>query len=617
MDKKRRTLACLTVMLLISAGLASCSQPPADIIVACDVADLIAAVNSANANSDTTRLILDPNCTYPFTTKDNDDGGQGPNALPMVTTNIIIEGNNATLLRSMSYGWRFFFITANGSLRLEDITLERGYALYISSEQPNSRGGAIYNDGGTLTVKRSVFRENQALLGEGGAIYNVGAVVLQDSTLFEINNSRLGGAVYHGGDAGFSAVIQDVSFERNSASDNGGAIYDGSGESGLTISGTAFTSNYALNGGAIYTEGGDLNISASTFDENRAGRTTDPTTGDGGAIYNLAGDVSLSGTSFNLQTAFGVGGTIYAGPGSGVMLREVRIANSKACHGGGALYVEGETEVLQTTLKDSHVGGWVGWGFDISYFEECWGSQGGAIYNTGTLALDRSLLEGSWAIDGDGDGVFNLGDLTVVNSTFHNNIESGLDAVKNHGNAELSLSTIMYSGLVNSGSMTVKNIVVAAHANGCINSGTFVDMHENIALDPACPFSTILNWSELIMDSSLSDNGGPTLTHHVNVTSPLINNATCETVAGVDALVDQRGLLRPDRTYCDIGAFEVHDFSDPVGPGQPTAQPFSPEQQPPGPLPLIGCLNRPQTGGDPICVVPCPDGADPGTPCNP
>jgi predicted outer membrane repeat protein len=463
-----------------------------------------------------------------------------------------------------------------------------------------------------------VFRENQALLGEGGAIYNVGTLVLQDNTLFEINNSRDGGAVYNGGDVGIPAVIQDVSFERNSARNNGGAICNGSAETGLTISGTAFTSNYALNGGAIYTEGGDLNISASTFDENRAGRTTDPTTGDGGAIYSLAGDVWLFETSFNLQTAIGVGGIIYAGPGSEVTLTRVWSEENKACHGGGALYVEGETEVIQTTLKSNHIGGWVGWGFDISYFEECWYLHGGAIYNTGTLLLDRSLLDNNWAAEGDGDGIFNTGDLTVVNSTIHAECCYEGEAVNNHGNAELSLSTIVNSSLVNSGSMTVKNIVVAdTISGGCINSGTFVDMHENIALDPACPFSTILNWSELIMDSSLSDNGGPTLTHHVDVTSPLINNATCDTVAGVYPPVDQRGLLRPDRTYCDIGAFEVHDFSDPVGPGQPTAQPFSPEQQPPQPMPPPGCLNRPPTGGDPICVVPCPDGADPGTPCNP
>ena len=100
MNKKRRTLSYLAALLLISACLTSCN-PPAEINVACDVGDLIDAINDANANSDTTNLILDPNCTYSFTNKDNSDGGQGPNGLPIVTTKIWIEGNNATLLLSL------------------------------------------------------------------------------------------------------------------------------------------------------------------------------------------------------------------------------------------------------------------------------------------------------------------------------------------------------------------------------------------------------------------------------------------------------------------------------------------------------------------------------------
>ncbi len=704
MNVKRRTLDYLATLLLISAGLTSCNQP-AEINVACDVDDLIQAVHSANANSDTTKLILDPNCTYAFLYKDNDDGGQGPNALPIVTTNIYIEGNNATLLRSTSFGFRFFFITGSGSLRLEDITLENGYALVISPDQPNSRGGAIYNDGGALNAQRSIFRENQAGHGEGGAIYNLGILTLED-TLFEINVSANGGAIYNGGNLDTVAVLQEVYFETNIAKDNGGAIFNSSAEAGFLISGSTFDSNHSFeHGGAIFMEAGDLDISHSAFLENQAGRSSFPI-GDGGAIYILAGDVTLIATDFNLQTAYGVGGILYAGPGSDVMLREVWSEDSKACHGGGALYVEGETEVLQTTLKNSRVGGWTLWGFDVIYFQECWGSHGAAIYNTGTLALDRSLLEDSWAIDGDGDGVYSLGDLTVVNSTFHNDTEYGLEAVNNHGNAELSFSTIMNSGLVNSGTMTVKNIVVAAHTNGCMNSGTFVDMDENVALDPACPFSIILtSISDLRIASSLSDNGGPTLTHHVDWNSPVINMATCSSVSGDPVLIDQRGETRPipgsGSHTCDIGAYEVHDLSPPdllPAPPQPSPSPttiemplppmaFAPQNTTcregddaayeaagylltgesaevigrnqegtwlvinnpdwngicwilrsivetegdvdntrviiplplpePSETPVNGCLDRPPTGGDPICVVPCPDSADPGTSCTP
>ena len=578
MNQKRRTLLYLALLLLISICLTSCNQA-AEINVGCDVGDLINAINSANANTNTTKLILDPNCTYQFTAKDNDDGGQGPNALPAITTSIYIEGNNATLLRLTSIGFRFFFITNSGSLRLEDITLENGYALITTGEQPNTRGGAIYNDGGGLRAERSIFRENQALQGEGGAIYNLGVLTLKD-TLFEINSSGNGGAIYNGGTWGSIAVLENITFDSNFANDNGGAIYNATAEANFTITGSTFENNhsYEFHGGAIYMEAGDLEIYNSDFLGNTSGSNSYPT-GDGGAIYSPAGNVSLITSNFFGNRAYGVGGTLYGGPGSDVSLREIRSEDSVACHGGGALFVEGETEVLQTTLKLSHVGGWVGWSFNISYFEECSGHHGGAIYNTGSLALDSSLLERSWVIDGDSDGIYNLGDLTVVNSTFHhnlsyNNVEYGRQAINNLGTAELSFSTFVYTSLVNSGTMTVKNIVVAGDNNGCNNTGTFVGIDENIAIDPACPFSIILpSFGDVVIQDILTDNGGPTLTNFVGNVSPVIDMATCSSVAGGPVLVDQRGETRPfpgsGSHVCDIGAYEVHDLSPPPPPPVP------------------------------------------------
>jgi predicted outer membrane repeat protein len=567
-------------LLFISICLTSCT-PATEINVACDVGDLIDAINDANADSDTTRLILDPNCTYPITNVDNTSGGAGPNALPLITTKIVIEGNNAILTNIPALGNRFFFITHSGNLRLEDITLENGYS--FPGDNPNNRGGAIYNDGGALRAERTVFFDNNAGGGEGGAIYNLGILTLED-TLFENNSSDNGGAIYNGGTMDIAAVLQGVTLDANFAHNNGGAIYNASTEQGFLISGSTFENNHSyFHGGAIFTESADLDISNSEFLENKAGRgnTPDPDWGDGGAIYSLAGDVTLIATNFNQQTAFGVGGDLYAGPGSDVRLREVKSEDSEACHGGGALYVEGETEILQTTLKNSRAGGlghgW-GWGTYNTNSHGCWNYPGGAIYNTGTLALDQSLIENSTAM-GDGDGVYNIGDLIVVNSTFHFDCCYEPDAINNQGSTEVSLSTFVYSGLVNSGIMTVKNIVVAANTNGCINSGTFVEMDENISLDPACPFSTILaSQFPLRIDLlNLSDNGGPTLTNRVKWDSPVINMATCSTVAGDYVSVDQRGETRPypgsGSHDCDIGATEVHDLSPPEDPLHPTQMP--------------------------------------------
>jgi predicted outer membrane repeat protein len=703
MSAQRKFLQLLTTALFASIALASCNQP-AEIQVACDVSDLIQAVNSANANTDTTKLVLAANCTYPFTAADNQDGGQGFNALPIVTTKIFVEGNDSTLLRSAAAGFRFFFITGTGSLRLEDVTLENGYALVSSNDQPNARGGAIFNDGGALDARRSVFRDNHAYQGEGGAIYNLGTLTLEENTLFEINSALDGGAIFSGGNVGIPAVFDDVRFEDNNAYDDGGAIYNDSAEAGFVITGSVFDHNSSYeHGGAIYMENGDLGISYSSFIGNQTGSNNHPA-GDGGAIYALAADVTLHGCDFNLQTAYGVGGMIYAGQGSDLTLRESWGEENRACHGGGALYVEGETEILETTLQENRSGGLFHvWDLDDElYHDECLDAHGGAVRNDGILIIDRSLLADNRAW-GDGDGVYNLGDLTVVNSTFHENVT---EAINNLGDAAVSLSTFVGDGLYNSGNLTVKNIVVTRYPDGCVNTGTLVAMNENIARDSSCSFTTTLTEGYMFeMDFSLTNNGGPTLTHRVEYNSPMVNYASCITVAGDPVSVDQRGLARPypAGSACDVGAFEVQDLSPtpewpaptqpppPPPPPSDTPEPVTPmacapqnttcregdsvdheeagylltgecaevigrnrdgtwlvinnpdwegicwilkaivetegdvenaevytsAPPPENPPEEMGCLVQTERAGEPVCVVPCPEGASPGTPCEP
>jgi len=578
---------CIGIFLLflISIFLTSCSQS-AVINVGCDVDDLIDAIIDANADSDTTRLILEPDCTYPFDAIDNTHGGYGGNGLPIVTTKIVIEGNNATLDKiSSSYGpnFRFFFITDSGNLRLEDITLQHGYVVNSAGEQTNSRGGAIYNDGGGLRAERSHFYSNDAQDGEGGAIYNRGILTLDETTL-RSNQSANGGAIYNGGAANIAAVLQDVTFEFNLATLNGGAIYNASPEAGFMIVGSTFYWNRSYeHGGVIYMESGDLYVSSSEFLESWAGRFN-ILIGDGGVIYSSSGDVTLIATNFNNQKAYGLGGILYAGPGSNVMLRQIRSEDSKSCHGGGALYVEGETEILETTLKKNRTGSQMAtWHSEPELVRECSEYQGGAIYNTGILAIERSLIEDSRA-HGEGDGIYNLGVLSIVNSTFHEKpgYTFPTDAICNHGSAQVMFSTLMNAGLVNIGVMNVKNIVVAGNSGGCINSGTFVDWGENIAHDPTCPFSNILtNTNDLGIDTSLSDNGGPTLTHHVADDSLVVDQVRCLTISGDQVIKDQRGVYRPyplsgDIYSCDIGAYEVHYLSPPPPPPPPPPIPPTP-----------------------------------------
>ena len=78
---------------------------------------------------------------------------------------LTINGLSVTVLDGQNL-YRLFHVTSTGVLTLTSIQLHHGYAGSANS------GGAIYNEGGTLTVTHSVFYSNQATTG--GAIKSSG-----------------------------------------------------------------------------------------------------------------------------------------------------------------------------------------------------------------------------------------------------------------------------------------------------------------------------------------------------------------------------------------------------------------------------------------------------------
>ncbi len=109
-------------------------------------------------------------------------------------------------------------------------------------------------------------------------------------------------------------------------------------------------------------------------------------------------------------------------------------------------------------------------------------------------------------------------------------------------------------GLANGGgnSVTVKNTLVAN--SGSANcTGTITSLGHNLDSANTCAFAAagdLPNTDPLV--GPLANNGGPTLTHALLRGSPAINagaNDGCPTT-------DQRGVRRPQRGVCDIGAYE-------------------------------------------------------------
>jgi hypothetical protein len=213
----------------------------------------------------------------------------GPNALPAISSTVIINGNGANLQRpstetnDTAHALRFFYVSGGlsglpaGSLTLNNLTLQGGFA----------KGGDSRQGGGGL--------------GAGGAIFNQGTLTLNDVKL-TANTAQGGSSGAGAGSLGGGGIGQDAQGE------SGGGF-------GGTLAGGPF-------GGSGSSGGGGGGFSSSATSKNGAGQS-----GFGGAGFSggQGGDGGGSGNGASLTVGGGFGGDFGAGGISGGILN----------HGGG------------------------------------------------------------------------------------------------------------------------------------------------------------------------------------------------------------------------------------------------------------------------------------------
>lgn len=250
-----------------------------------------------------------------------------------------------------------------------------------------------------------------------------------------------------------------------------------------------------VNGGGVLLEGGNLTVENSVIRDNSA--TT--ASGNGGGIARTAGNLTVTNSTIQGNITGSRGGGIYSINAGNININRTALVNNQTTGGGGGgLLVDG----------------------------------------TGSTALLTNVtMNGNTAITGGGAiWVRNSGSLELINATLYANTSgSGASAIRRDA------------------SITLRNTILSGTSNLCTGSGYIVD--NILSSDGTCgtTASPVTNF-----DTTLRDNGGPTLTHAILPGSNAIdagNNATCATV-------DQRGLSRPvdydlnSTVTCDIGAFE-------------------------------------------------------------
>jgi hypothetical protein len=230
---------------------------PADTVTVstCDESTLRAAIANASAGD-----TLQFGCSGTITLS----AGNGPIT---ITQSLTLDGNGNAVTISGGGAVGLFVVNGGVSFTVSRLTLANG---------KNNTGGAIDNEGGTVTVLGSTFSGNSAVYaggiydGDGGAISNNGGTI-----------SFNGGTV----------TVANSTFSGNSAARGGG-----SGDTGL--------------GGAIFNEGGTVTVLNSTLSGNSAD-------GHGGGIESiLGGTTTLTNTILASSTNGNCDGSIQDGGGN-------------------------------------------------------------------------------------------------------------------------------------------------------------------------------------------------------------------------------------------------------------------------------------------------------------
>lgn len=183
-------------------------------------------------------------------------------------------------------------------------------------------GGAMHVADSNVSWDGTTTFTNNSAVSAGGAVYAQGNIVMiwGGDIVFEENiASTNGGAVALIGDMTLDIVpgAKNLSLNGNVASISGGAVYVSGMTYGLNITGANFNSNYALNGGGVYSVGsGTAYASNSSYTHNEFIDCTfhnNTASVSGGAMESAASRDDFVSTSFESNTARVGGGLRLAG----------------------------------------------------------------------------------------------------------------------------------------------------------------------------------------------------------------------------------------------------------------------------------------------------------------
>jgi hypothetical protein len=391
-------------------------------------------------------------------------------------------------------------------------------------------GGAVYLDLADISFTgANEFDANKAYQtvnasgggdGGGGAIYSLySAFSTVGGDTFTHNSAKDGGAIFVRGTYGrryyygdpVSVSINGDEFDNNTATYNGGAIYNENSSNVLMVDSSTFLGNSTNpngddDGGAVFTKSSSATFDQCVFDDNSSGF-------QGGAMLVVGDDTStIESCTFQFNTASGDGGAI-AISGSSPMISDTLFDYNKSYGNGGAVFNSNGSPTFDSDT------------FFTNTADPTSGKSGGAIFDTGYRNNYATYYSSP----------------LIENSTFTDNIAATGGAIDtNYSEATITGSTFSGDGAENQGSgggtgggifthesavtLTGDNVLGDNAANG---SGGAVAEYYNTG-------PSVISGCFFMVNAASSGNGGAVDLFHDGNTVTILNSVFDGNFAVVD-----------------------------------------------------------------------------------
>lgn len=254
----------------------------------------------------------------------------------------------------------------------------------------------------------------------------------------------------------------------------------------------------------------------------------------GGAVANVGGTLTISDSAIINNEASGPGGGIYNSSSGTLIIERSTIANNVADDGGGIHNTSGSATILNSTVSQNLA--------DV---------HGGGVFNVSgeALTIVNTTITGNTANfdqigTGEGGGIQANGSETVSNTIVAGNFNRTATMPVNPNDIQGTIETAF------------NNLIGDQDSRGGINNGINGNLVGNGGTG-TIDITTVLN-------TTLADNGGPTLTHALVTNSPAIDVGGNSEAENAGLTTDQRGIFsRFVSGVADIGAVEfVRSFTE-------------------------------------------------------